>query len=126
MACIPPAGANTPAIESMYVITAYNASASYGATPAYNDWNPNTRCRRSSSKNEATRRPRRPKPPSRSKRLPARQRRTRSRVESNWASMKLGISTRYSSVSQSAKRSNAAAASGPAKPRISSAIAGRP
>ena len=51
---------------------------------------------------------------------------TRSSAESKSASMKFGISTRYSSVSQSAKRSNDAAASAPAKPRISSVIASRP
>ena len=44
---------------------------------------------------------------------PARQRRTRSSTESKSASMKFGISTRYSSVSQSAKRSKEAAASRP-------------
>ena len=95
------------------MITAYSASASYGATPAYIAWKPKIRCSRSSSKNDATLRPRRPNPPSRTSRLPARQWRTRSSAESKSASMKLGISTRYSSVSQSAKRPNDAASAGP-------------
>ena len=113
-------------MASMYVMTEYRARASCGATPAYIAWNPKMRCSRSSSKNDATLRPSRPNPPRRTRRLPARHRRTRSSAESKSASMKFGISTRYSSVNQSAKRPNAAAASGPANVRISSAIASRP
>ena len=108
------------------MITAYSARASYGATPAYIAWKLNIRCSRSSSKNDATRRPRRPNPPSRTSLAPARQRRTRSSAESKSASMKFGISTRYRSASQSAKRPNASASLAPANARISAVIASRP
>ena len=68
MACIPPSGTYTPSTVSMYVITAYRASASYGARPAYIDWKLKIRCSRSSSKNEATLRPSLPNPPRRTRR----------------------------------------------------------
>ena len=45
-------------------MTAYSASASYGARPAYIDWKLKIRCSRSSSKNDATVLPSLPKPPS--------------------------------------------------------------
>ncbi len=50
--CIPPSGTNTPCV-SVWVTTVWIASAWCGARPAYNDWEPKTRCRRSSSKYEA-------------------------------------------------------------------------
>ena len=50
MACIPPSGKYTPSTESMYVITAYSDSASYGASPAYIAWKLKMRCKRSSRK----------------------------------------------------------------------------
>ena len=61
--CMPPSGTTTPSTASMYVMTAYSASASYGARPAYIDWNEKIRCRRWSRKYEPTTRASRRKAP---------------------------------------------------------------
>ena len=53
----------TPPTLSMYVRIASIASASCGATPAWSEWKLKTRCRRSSSKNDANFESKRLKPP---------------------------------------------------------------
>ena len=127
MACIPPSGTNTPSMESMYVMTAYRASASYGATPAYIAWNPKIRCSRSSSKNDATLRPEPAEPaePHEAAAGPPAAHEVERRVEvgvdevRHLDPVQLGRASRRSARTPPPRR-------GPANARISSVIASRP
>jgi hypothetical protein len=89
-------------------------------------WKLKMRWSRSSEKYRATRRSSLPKPPMRISRRAGPMGQARSSTESKLRSMKLSCSSRYSSLTQSTKRSKPSASCRPHTSRISAAMRSRP